>query len=95
MPQHTASHIFACSITFHGSALPRTKGELLSHLLSHQPLLSLALYSNHTDFFFPNMAALGLSCSTWDLHCVPWDPPLWGTDSLVASHRLSSCSERA
>ena len=37
------------------------------------------------------LAALGLSCGTWDLHCVLEDLPLQCTDSLVVMHRLSSC----
>ena len=37
------------------------------------------------------LAALGLSCGTWDLHCILEDLSLQCTDSLVVMHRLSSC----
>lgn len=38
-------------------------------------------------FFF---AALGLSCSTWDLCCTIRDLLLWNTNSLVVMPRLQS-----
>ena len=41
------------------------------------------------------LAALGLSCSTWDLCCVMGGLSQWGTGSLVMAHRLPSGGMRA
>ena len=41
------------------------------------------------------MAALGLSCGTWDLGCIMWDRSLLCVDSLVVAHGLTSFTVRA
>lgn len=44
VPPHAASHNLARSNTFPDSPLPRINSKLLSHFISHQPLLLLAFY---------------------------------------------------
>ena len=42
-----------------------------------------------------HLAALGLSCGTWDLGCSMWDLSLLCMDSLAVAHGLSSVGVRA
>ena len=37
---------------------------------------------------FIYLAVLGLSCSTWDVHCVMWELSWQHTDSLVVTRGL-------
>ena len=43
---------------------------------------------------FGLFGCIGLSCDTWDLHCVMQIPLLWCMDSLVVASKISSCSTR-
>ena len=67
-------------------------------LYTVMPRLTFFLKKKKVWFFYIFiicMAALGLSCSTGDLHCHMQDLLLWLTGSLVVVPGLRSCGAQA